>query len=241
MLLESLEQRERQLAENGDQITADELNEKTEQISLQKKHENIFESVLSSLSATALWLWTGPHPIRGSLPANRPSVSRLMEWLFLNEIKGVDPYFCDRDGQSLMHYIAKDGFDEVFKLMIYKGYSPLIRDRSGSTAWEAGQPRSKFPPSLIIEYYVRHAYALMEESVFEIILLHKEVQPADNIRLSPGQFFSPGGISSIPLKSQNAYKDFLKSLRRNETIWINIDINDVSIPCFNLMEKTNSF
>ncbi|KAE9369116.1 hypothetical protein N431DRAFT_442814 [Stipitochalara longipes BDJ] len=162
-----------------------------------------------------------------------------------------DVYFRDRDGQSLMHYIAKDGYIDVFEFLVKeKRFNPLRRDRVGRTAWDLaylkssphrigipGQAHSRDRVSSdLIRTYVlqapeRRGFGDLDSEEYSKIIcavpLHEEDEPSSEIRFSPKDFFA---FQNPFFWLQKKHESTLISIKGDsETIWIQLDENNDSL------------
>jgi hypothetical protein len=154
---------------------------------------------------------------------------RALDFLFAN-FKEIDYYFTDRDGQSLMHYVAKDGYKDSFKSLINKNRNPLFRDRLGRTAWDLASGLNE--DFVYLDDYLRKAYGednkdkdkdKDKENNICIVELHGSEDPQSHkYRFSPKTIFSDDSTPS-PL---NSLQESIK--QRKKVVWIQLDVNDVS-------------
>jgi hypothetical protein len=187
----------------------------------------IFNRILEDLGSDHVQAW---HDIAGTAPERVGSgegtasdQSRVLTAMkLLISFKDFDVYFRDRDGQCFMHYVAKDD-GKVLEYMTNKGYNPLVRDRSGKTAWDIAKP--KVSPDLI-KLYVLGAYAEISEDILGVVQLQEMEDPSDKMQFSPGGFFSDDSSGW----SEAAFRNAQKSLTENgKTVWVHLDVNDVSL------------
>jgi hypothetical protein len=161
----------------------------------------------------------------------------------LTEFPKLDIYFRDRDGQSLMHYIAKDGYTEVLEYLVNKGYNPLCRDRTGRTAWDLAYRKwsrqcDKKPtprevsPNLINKYILQapakfplgRSDSETNGKIISVVQLHEEGDPWNKIRFSLQDFFTDS-----PCWSDEGYSAIAANVRGDtSSIWIQLDENNVS-------------
>jgi hypothetical protein len=159
----------------------------------------------------------------------------------LQNIRESDMYFPDRDGQSFLHHIAKDGLMKPFRYMVvHRGCNPLRRDRDGSTAWdliqlpirqtEKPQELDTCPdhsrmnePTDLIQHFVTHAYTETTHRAKLITVAQKDKDDScfDPERYTTREFFSAwktGQLAGIEKDVNN----------ETEPVWIQLDVNDVS-------------
>lgn len=164
-------------------------------------------------------------------------------WIAIHRIITVDPaiiYFCDRDGQCFLHYIAKDGFKLIFSHLITAYYyNSLIRDRSGRTPWDLLQNNvddEQSPDNNLIYEYLRD---VSKQSDYRFTLNHLDFrnQPASEIYLRPTQFFTcekvpqkDKGIKGVGNPEEHHAQGILRDMHlTKEPIWIHLDVTDVSL------------
>jgi len=161
-----------------------------------------------------------------------------------------DIYFTDRDGQCLMHYIAKDGFTDVFEgLVEEEDLNPLRRDRLGRTAWDLAYARAtpdrigllglpaneeipkKVSPDLIRKYVLKApgqftADVAEPRKMICINQLQKAIDPTtDKHRFSPKEFLEGATLSQL-MDGSNAGSG--NSINEAGVVWIQLDENNVS-------------
>jgi hypothetical protein len=183
-------------------------------IAVARNRLKIFQYILEDIGVVDLLAWTEVppdsaiimEPGTGSTEiTGKSDVFKAMKYL-LEKFPKLDVYFRDRDGQSLMHYIAKDGYTEVFEYLVNKGYNPLCRDRIGRTAWDLAyrkwsrqggkEPTREVSPNLIKKYILQApAKFPLERSdsetngkIISVVQLHEEGDPWNRIRFSPKDF-----------------------------------------------------
>jgi hypothetical protein len=206
---------------------------------------------------------TTQHPLINDPPANDNGtrVREAIQYLLSGVPAPVtedDIYFPDRDGQCLMHYIAKDGFTDIFKYLVEeKDYNPLCRDRLGRTAWDlayakvkraeeailTGEPTQdqtppRISPDLIRNYVLKASVNLKRspEKSKEIICinqLQKKFEPTDGRRFSPKGFLEILG-SANPSQLTAGDSTVPGNTEREAgggppgLVWIQLDENNVS-------------
>ena len=148
----------------------------------------------------------------------------------LSKFQINDVYIRDRDGQCLVHHVAKDGRENNFEWMIdQKYYNPLVRDHEGRTAWDIAKttPRIDWVFKYILKAYELLSPRSTGSDILKIIHFVSDQEPSDDLRFTPTQFFDDSTSDSQWEKSTyQAAKRAVKG--SSELIWVNMDVNDVS-------------
>ena len=148
----------------------------------------------------------------------------------LSRFETDDVYVRDRDGQCLVHHVAKDGRENNFEWMIdQKYYNPLVRDHEGRTAWDIAKttPQIDWVFKYILKEYKVLSQHPIGSDILGIIHFVTDQEPSDDLRFTPTQFFDDSTSGSQWEKS--TYLDAKRAIEgSSELIWINMDVNDVS-------------
>lgn len=161
------------------------------------------------------------------------SVLQVMEYAI--NFDRLIPYFRDRDGQCLLHYLAKDKHPEALIDMVKKyHYDPFFRDRSGRCPWDLARPKAGDPghqhPQInanekccidipLLEDYITKAYSNSSHKI-TVVQVNESQDPDHTNRTSPVGFFA-----NDDWKKKLSEKCILKG--GDHTAWVHIDVNDV--------------